>query len=257
MRRPLTTRTRIAACGPLALLAAGALAAGVALSAPAAPRGRASAATRAWRITLSAAPDDIALAQISFPGSRHARLTASSLHVAAHAPFGDDYMAAVAVAPSATPGALRALVLLVDRPSPLLDPVFVHLRATATRSLGVAKVRTFANPFTRSSPASRPALCDLRLGGAALAGSQLRELSSRGNAIPGFDAASAVAQAYDVICALPYANSFREAIERSALGEGTPAPPAPQPAPPSESGQPVGKLPGEGCKPTPEHACPG
>ena len=56
------------------------------------------------------------------------------------------------------------------------------------------------------------------------------------------EAFGAVAQAYDVVCGLPHASSFQRAVTR-----GLPAPQSP----------PVGKLPGEGCKPAPGYACPG
>lgn len=203
--------------------------------------GRAAAAapaTRSWRVTLAPAPDDLALAQVSFAhASGGARLSARSLRVAVTGPFGDDYMAMAASRVPAT-GVQRALVLLVNRPSPLLDPVSVHLTLSALWSLGEPVIRTLADAFARRS-AVRPELCDLPLHGLALGGSQLDALGSRGAPLAGFSAAGAVAQAYDVTCGLPYSSAFARAVE-----------PSPAPAPP------VGKVPGEGCEPTPGRACP-
>jgi len=205
--------------------------------------GRAAAAaapaTRSWRLALAPAPDDLALAQVSFAhASGGTRLSARSLRVAVTGPFGDDYMATAASRVPAT-GPQRALVLLVNRPSPLLDPASVHLTLSALWSLGEPVVRTQADAFARRAPAVKPALCDLPLHGPALGGWQLDALGSRGSPLAGFSAASAVAQAYDVTCGLPYSNAFARAVE-----------PTPAPAPP------VGKVPGEGCVPTPGRACP-
>ncbi|HTU78895.1 MAG TPA: hypothetical protein VMF09_09075 [Solirubrobacteraceae bacterium] len=260
----MTTLALIALCGSLALLAAALLAARDARSASERSRARhasapARAATRSWTVTLAPSPDDLSIAQIGFPGARARRLTAGSLRARVSGPFGDDYMALAAVAPSAGAGAPRALLLIVNRPSPLLDPVRVRVRLTAQRSLGGSTLRTRADVFARATLARTPALCDLSLHGRALGGSQLRALGAHGAAIAGFDAASAVAQAYDAACGLPYASTFRQAAQTGGGGPAPPAPqPAPEPAPPAPSpGPPVGKLPGEGCKPAPGYACPG
>jgi len=252
MRRSLTTLTLLAACAALALLAAGALALAIGLGAGArAGHATAPVAMRSSFVTLSPAPDDLALAQVSYRHTGRQPLSARSPRVAVIGPFGDDYLAAVAVARSSTPGALRALVLLVNRPSPLLEPVSVPVRVSAQRSLGAPTVRTLADPFTRPASGRTPALCDLPTHGLALSGSQLGVVYSRGTPLTGFDAASAVAQAYDAACGLPYASAFKQAVESSSSGSPSPPPPTPSPSPP------VGKLPGEGCKPTPGYACPG
>jgi hypothetical protein len=253
MRRSMTTLTLVAVCGSLTLLVAGAVA--VAMTLVSGPRAAHASATRSWITTLSPAPDDLALAQITFPAAARRRLSSQTLHVAVSGPFGDDYLAAGAVSPSFTPGLARVLVVLVNRPSPLDDPVHVRLRISAGRSLGAPAVRTLADPLARSASAPRPALCDLRLHGRALVGSQLRSLGSRGSALAGFDAAGAVAQAYDVACGLPFANAFEQAIAPSPGGESTtPTSPAPTPGP--EPRPPVGRLPGEGCEPRVGYACP-
>ena len=163
MRRPLTTPTRVAIYGSLALLMAGAVAVAVALGASngTPPRGRRLAAKLAT--ALSPAADDLALAEIRFAAAGTGRVTGGSLKVAASPPFGDDYLAAAALPGSATGGAPVALVLLVNRPSPLLDPVSVRVRGSSRRSLGAPTVRELTDPFSRPRTLARPALCDLRL----------------------------------------------------------------------------------------------
>jgi hypothetical protein len=251
MRRTLTKLTLVATCGALALVtgcaagATGAKTASVASSVSPGP-----AATRTWTITLSPAPDDLALAQIAFRGAaRGARITSSSLRIAVQGPFGDDYLSSVA---ARLPGGPRALVLLVNRPSPLADPVDVVLRVTASRALGTPVVSRLDNPLVRAASAPKPRLCDLPLHGGALNASQLRPLRSRGSPLAAFADASAVAQAYDATCSLPFASSFEQDVTHPSSGSSTPAPtPTPTPTPP------VGKLPGEGCVPRPGYACPG
>jgi hypothetical protein len=229
MRRPLTTLVLVATSGLLAL----AVAQTVTATSAARP-----AATQSWRLSLSPAPGELALAQISFHGSAHERITRSALQVAVSGPFGDDYLA-VATPVFATPGGPRVLVALVNRPSPLLDPVTVRLRVNALASLGAPVSHRSSGAFARPTTDTVPALCDLPLHGNALSGSELSALSSHGSALPGFAAANAVAQAYDVLCGLPYTSSFKQAVEHTAPGS------------------PVGKLPGEGCRPAPGYACPG
>ncbi len=254
MRRPFTTLALAGACGLIALAAVAALGAGLIRSGGSDPgAGAVQAGSRTWPLTLSPAPDDLALAQVSFHAPGRGRLPKGSVRLAVSGPFGADYLAA-ATPRFVTPGAARALVLLVNRPSALLDPASVHLRLTAWRSLDAPAARTLEDPLARAGSAATPALCDLPVHGSPLAGSELRVLSSRGAALAGFDAGAAIAQAYDLACGLPYAAAFRQAVEQSA--PTPPSPPAPpvSPAPPPP---PVGKLPGEGCVPRPGYACPG
>jgi hypothetical protein len=249
MRRSMTTLTLVAVCGSLALLVIAAVA--VAMTLVSGPRSARDASARSWVTTLSPAPDELALAQITFPDAARRQLSPQTLHVTVGVPFGDDYMAVGAVSRALTPGVARALVALVNRPSPLDDPVHVRLRISASRTLGAPVVRTLADPFARLASAPRPVLCDLRLHGRALSGSQLRVLGSRGVGLAGFDAASVVAQAYDAACGLPFASAFEQAIVPSSGGESTtPTSPVPEPRPP------VGRLPGEGCEPRAGYACP-
>ena len=111
----------------------------------------ASAAERAWTLTLSPSPEEISLAQISFPASDTHRLAARALRALVEGPFGADYLALAAVRHAAAPGALRALVLLLNRPSPLLDPAFVHVRVSAYRALGMPATHTLENVFALAS----------------------------------------------------------------------------------------------------------
>ncbi|HTA32914.1 MAG TPA: hypothetical protein VK721_05765 [Solirubrobacteraceae bacterium] len=258
MRRPLTTLALVATCGLLALGAI-ALASGRSAGSETARARQAGVAMRAWRLGLSAAPGDLALAEISFANADGTRLERRSLQVAVSGPFGDDYLATAVLHPATKRGP-AALVLLVNRPSPLLDPVAVALRISARRSLGAPTVRRLANPFARPAGAPAPSLCD-RQRHAALSASSLSVLGTRGSTLEGFGAAGAVAQAYDAACGLPYASSFKQAVERSgAPGQEAPTPAEPvSPTPPATPtpGPPVGKIPGEGCRPAAGRACPG
>jgi hypothetical protein len=113
-------------------------------------------------------------------------------------------------------------------------------------------VRRFADPFAHAISAGKPALCDLALHGAALGAAEVRPLLSRGAQLTGFDAASAVAQAYDVVCGLPYTSSFAQAVGQPASESPSPPPsPTPSPAPPVP-GPPVCTP----CAPAPGYACP-
>lgn len=257
MRRPLTTLALVATCVLLALGAI-ALANGQNAGSKTARASAGGEQIRTWRLSMSAAPGDLALAEISFADAHGTALERRSLQVAVSGPFGDDYLA-TAVLHVATKRGPSALVLLVNRPSPLLDPAAVALRISAQRSLGASTVRRLADPFSRRAGAPAPSLCDPQHRG-ALSGSSLSVLGTRGPTITGFAAAGAVAQAYDVACGLPYASSFKRAVEHSGA-PGSPAPQPAEPAPPSPPaptpGQPVGKIPGEGCRPAAGRACPG
>jgi hypothetical protein len=253
MRFVLTPLTLLAVLGSLAVAGAAASpsASGPVHSSAAAP------AVREWPFTLSPAPDDLALAEVGFPrAERGQEISRASLQIALRGPFGDDYLvlAAPRVGTGRTP---QALVLLVNRPSALLDPVSVRLRLTARATLGGPVVRRFADPFARASSAPKPALCDLALHGSALSATQLGPLLSRGEALAGFGAASAVAQAYDAVCGLPYTSSFAQAVGQPAPVASLPPspspspPPAPSPPPPAP-GPPVCAP----CDPAPGYACP-
>jgi hypothetical protein len=254
MRRPLTTLALVATCGLLALGAI-ALVSGQSAGSQTARARALGATTRTWRLSMSAAPADLALAEISFADARGARLGRSSLQVSVGGPFGDDYLA-TAVLRSVSKRGPTALVLLVNRPSPLLDPTAVALRISAQRSLGAPTVRKLSNPFARRAGASKPSLCDPQRHG-PLSASSLSVLVTRGTVLTGFGGASAVAQAYNDACGLHYPSSFKQAVERSVAGGGLQTPQPAEPVAPSQPTPPVGKVPGEGCHPTAGRACPG
>jgi hypothetical protein len=256
MRRSLTTLMLVVTFGLLML--GGALAIALKARAPAAASRRGAASgTRGWPVTMSAAPDDFALAELSFDrAARAQQITSGSLQMAVDGPFGDDYLLAAALR-LAKVGPPRVLVLLVNRPSPLLDPVSVHVRLTASGSLGQPSVRAFANPLARGTGMRAPLLCDLALHGSPLSASEVRPLRSRGQGLSGFDAAEALAQAYDAVCGLPHASAFEQAVEHSGSPAPSPTETPPPTQPPSSPAPPVGKLPGEGCVPAPGYACPG
>jgi hypothetical protein len=231
---------------------------------------------RAWNTEVSPAPGDLALVQLSFHRRHAESLLARSLRVTVSGAFGGDYLA-VATPLEGTASTARALILVVDRPSALLDPLTVHLRVSARRSLGSVLVVQVTDPLTRfpGRPPGHPnrALCDLPAHG-ALIGSRLRSLSSRGAPLTGFEAAQAVAQAYDAACGLPVESAFTQAVAPSSGGCSTglasgggiccpptaicavppSSPPAPSPSPsPSPTPEPPGCAP---CDQPPGYACP-
>jgi hypothetical protein len=218
----------------------------------AAPVGAASAGTRlaagAARRTdlaVSPAPDDLALIELRFHGPAHRRLSGATLRVAVRGLFGDDYLASAAP-PLGSRGIPRALVLVVDRPSPLAQPAKVALHADSLRRLGAPVVAVALDPFTRPRGAMRR-LCDVPRSGASLSSATLHALGSRGQPLAGFTTTSAVAEAYDVVCALPYASAFAEVVKQA------PAAPVQPPSEPSPPPGPPGCTP---CPPRPGIACP-
>lgn len=243
MRSRWRSLASLTACGLVVLVAAAAGASRTAQGANAAGRtGHARPLMRTWNVTLSPAPNDLALAEIVFHrGSHHEAISKRTVEMRGTAPFGDDYMA-MAAPVSRTTGELQVLVVVVNRPSPLADPVNVHLRLTVPRAFGAPVVWKLANPFSHRAAGLTPALCNLPLHGPTLSGSALLPLRSQGAAPAGFSAASAVAQAYDVACGLPYERSFELAVTGSA--------PHPSPTPPQ--GPPACTP----CDPRPEYACP-
>jgi hypothetical protein len=225
---------------------------------PAAATG-AGAKAHTWSLRLAPAPDDLALAQIRFPRAGRRAVARALLHIEIQAPFGADYLAVAAPSISLSTAGAQVLVLLVNRPTALEDPVSVRLRLSTGGRLAEHQVRRVENPFAETpSPATRD-LCDLSTRGPTLQGSDLTPLRSAGAPLAEFGVAAAVAQAYDAACGLPYESAFKQAITDASTQpqpvppQPTPAPPQPQPAPPTP---PVGKLPGEGCVPTPGYACP-
>jgi hypothetical protein len=236
MRSRWRSLALLTGCGALVLGASAAGAGHEASSTKTAVRGgEARPPTRTWNVTLSPAPNDIALAEISFHRAHlGARISGRTLRASVRAPFGADYMA-LATPVVGTPGDLRALVVVVNRPSPLEDPANVHLRITARRGLGASVVWKLANPFSQPHPGLTPALCDLPFHGSALSGSELLALGSKGAPPAGFGVSTTVAQAYDVACGLPHEGSFTQGVT------GAPPPRSPICTP---------------CDPRPGYACP-
>jgi hypothetical protein len=234
---------------------------------------QASPSRRAWNMIVSPAAGDLVLVQISFHRRHAEAVLEHSLHVSISGAFGEDYLV-VAAPRLGTASTARALILVIDRPSPLLDPLSVHLRLSARRSLGAALVRRVTDPLTRPAGHPSPALCDLLPHGGAVSGSGLHALGSRGAPLAGFGAADAVAQAYDAACELPYASAFKQAVEPSngtcptaavpsgalccpataicAVPPGSPPAPTPSPAP-APTPEPPRCTP---CDPPPGYACP-
>jgi hypothetical protein len=220
-------------------------------------------APRSWTITAAPAPGDFSLLELSFPRAGVGHPSAASLRVDAVGPFGDDYLAAAAVSGGPSRRA-RALVLVVNRPSPLLDPAEVDLRVSAPRSLGVPITLRAGDVLARRL-SSRPLLCDLPDVTRSLPTTDLLALDSQGSPLNGFDADAALAQAYDASCGLAYSSAFAQAVQGApacGAGAGTqgtvccpptadcaPSPVSPSPPQPG----PPGCVP---CDPTPGRACP-
>ena len=236
MRSRWRSLAGLTVCGALVVGASAAGASRTAQGAKAAGRvGRARPITRTWNLTLSPAPNDVALAEISFHRAHlGARISGRMLRVSVNGTFGADYMA-LATPVVGTPGDLRALVAVVNRPSALMDPADVHLRITARQGLGTPVVWKLANPFSQPHPGLTPALCDLPVHGSTVSGADLLALGSRGAAPAGFGVGTTVAQAYDVACGLPYEGAFAQAV----TGAPAPRPPICMP-----------------CAPPPGYACP-
>ncbi len=200
----------------------------------------ARASARHLTVVLAPAEGDLALAELSFPHARGRALSQRSLRLAAPAFAGADYFA---VATPARPlGRARvALALVANRPTGLLDPAFVRLRAVAGAGLGAVVVRRIEDPL-KGHPSPPPWLCGLASHGAA---PQLRALMARGSPIAGLDASGAVEQAFDIACGLPTGPQLEAAL----------APPGPQPVP--EPGPPPPEAPRcPPCNPRPDYACP-
>ena len=247
------------------------VAASLAAPAPASAGGR----TRTALLTLSPAAGDLALAILRFPRSGRRSPSPQTLRVALAGPGGSDYLALASLAHPPRGGA-RALMLLVNRPSPLLDPLHVRLRARWSATLG-ALSSTHATDVLRRSALARPAaLCGLTRARRPLFASALRALPAGEPALGPFSASAAVAAAYDAACGMPYPLAFRQLVTGSSVGgcggaasasgalccppnaRCAPGPepvpqPAPEPAPPPPSPSPPRCPP---CDPRPGYACP-
>ncbi len=196
-------------------------------------------------LALSAAPDDLAVAEVRFEGRTRERISRASGRLGVIGPFGDDYLGAAVVEEGANAG--RALlVVLVNRPSPLLDPVSVTFALTVPQGLGKHALRGASDPFTRPASGVAPAVCALTRR-SPIAARELASLRALGAPLGSFSPAEAAAQAYDAVCGLSYSQAFRRAVT---------GPPPPQPAPPPAP-HPIPEPPHcPPCVPTPGYACP-
>ena len=245
-----------AVLAPSGTLARGAGGGARAVPARAVTAGRA----RSSQVTLAAAPGDLALAIVRFPAARRrASLSAHSLRAGAVGAFGDDYLAVEALAGRHGRSSV-ALILLVNRVTALLDPTAVSVHLRSARSLRAPAPAALANPFAGApgvpTPDPSKAPCGLTPGAAPLAASALAPLGTRGEPLPGFVAAEAVAEAYDAVCAIadPHAAAFQQAVHPSSTCQpgAVCCPPtaicAPPPIEPPPKCVP--------CNPRPGYACP-
>lgn len=214
---------------------------------------------------LAPAPSDFSLLEVRFPSARRDRVSYKTLKLTGPRAFGADYLGVAALrAPLAREG--LALALVVDRPSPLMDPARVTLHLRSASILGAERLLAAGNVFAHLS-ATRPRFCALSSGGEALAGSDLLPLSHRGASLDGFDTVTSVAEAYDASCGLAYSRDFAEQVQGGGAECQTGATdtgglccpptamcaPAPTPEPVPPAPQPPGCTP---CDPSPGRACP-
>jgi hypothetical protein len=173
------------------------------------------------------------------------------------------------------------LVLLVNRPTALADPVAVRVSVRSARALGRMFPLKLRDPLT--GPYKLPVVagnvapdlpCHVPRTGSSLRARDLRQVGpARGAALSAFSAPAAVAAAYDAGCGLPYPSAFRQAVKGSgppgcapgAAQQGalccppnamcapgpTPEPFPPGPVPP---GSPPPRC--QPCNPRPGYACP-
>lgn len=196
-----------------------------------------TARTRTSSVFVTApAQFNLTLAQVRFgsSGGAPARLALSQ------AP--GLYLVAGALVRRPVAGGPRALILAVNRrPRGSLAPdrARIGVRVTAARRFGLASLRQLATVLPR--PPGIPSICGGPGHRRTLAAADLRPLLSAGPALPGFNAAAAVAQAFDVVCARPSDPAFAQAVTGCsttgfAAGCCPPnavcaAPPSPTPAP--------------------------
>jgi hypothetical protein len=210
----------------------------------AASAARSSSPWRVLRLSVSPAPGDFVLEELAFRGAGRRRLSASSLHVMVKGPFGDDYVAGAWLS---TPAGRRALVLVVNRPSPLLDPSNVHLVLSWQARLGSPFRRAALNPLAAGAAPAPSALCALEGRGLPLGSVRLHMLGTQGARIGAIAPASAIADAYDTSCGRPVEPAFAQALSRACSERCEPIPtPPPETAPPGCGG----------CDPRPDYACP-
>jgi hypothetical protein len=205
---------------------------------------RSRSSWRVLRLIVSPAPGDFVLEELGFRGAGRGKLSASSLHVMVKGAFGDDYVAGAWLS---TPAGRRALVLVVNRPSPLLDPSHVQLVLRWQAWLGSPFRRAALNPLAVGAAPAPSALCVLEGHDLPLGSVRLHVLGTWGTRISAITPANAIAEAYDASCGRPVESAFAQALSGacSERCEPTPTPP-PETAPPG-----CGR-----CDPRPGYACP-
>src|ERR1700751_1146495 len=111
---------------------------------------RSRASVESWRLTLSPAPGNVAVAVIRLPARRGASISRRTLHAAVRGPFGADYLALAALRTRTYPARIP-IVLLVNRATALLDPAHVRVLMRSARALGAPTVAVMSNPFVDSA----------------------------------------------------------------------------------------------------------
>jgi hypothetical protein len=202
---------------------------------------RAAQRSRAWHErVLGPAQFDFTLAEISFappargPPATRSRARRGAIRLSTRGATGLDYVAGGTTRFDVR-GRPRTLVLVVNRrPRGSLAPDLarIGLTITAPARFGRPRVRQISDPLTRPSgpPAS---LCGLPLHAGALAASRLSARLSRGSALAGFTTTDALAQAYDVVCHLPYEQAFTQAVTQASSQPCETAGPSPSCCPPT------------------------
>jgi hypothetical protein len=172
---------------------------------------QAARTARSWPLKVAGAGQfDLTEAQVRFSlhGARR-----PSLGLALDGTAGLNYVAA-ALPRHQPAGGLRALVVVVNRrPRGSLAPDLAFLRLTAKLGapLRAPSLAERSNPFSGLNPQPPTRLCDLAPAGQALSGSDLRAVLESGS-LPGFAAASAVAQGWNAACDRPVDPAFRSTV---------------------------------------------
>jgi hypothetical protein len=206
-----------------------------------------SSRVRDVAVALTPAPGDLALAEVRFQHPAGDAPSARSLHIAAPAAIGADYLAAAAITHPAGGGRV-VLVLAVNRPTSLLDPASIRFTARAPANLGAAGVLRLTDPIAKPAAKQVP-LCGLAPHGVPPA---MSALFARGARVAGRGATGAIGEALRLSCGGSAAAVFVAAVKgTSETGCGTAAGCEPAPVPPAPG--PPRCTP---CEPKPGFACP-
>jgi len=201
----------------------------MALAMPAAAATVKRTGPRAYRVTVSGAPQaDLTITRLDFRLGAYARHpTRRSLRVSLAGPTGLSYLAAARLLP-ARRGTLTALVALVNRrPAGSLAPdlAFVSLDIAGTRLTHRPRASEVVGAFAQRARASAlaPPMCRQTL--RTLAGRDVAAALASGPAF-GFSPRNVVAQSFDAACSRPVDPAFQRAV--TAFGRCPPCgPPGP------------------------------